>query len=200
MKNLVLIIISLASVLTITLAQGDTVFVRSYAVNIRTGPGLDFDKVSTVFINAPLKVMSAENDWLEVLVGDTVDGWVSQAYTQPAPVPRFERDVIFYEDGSMNAKLRVVGRMTPLHEGREFEFLKEVVIRRHEYDFGPEADKILLSEIFNGWAENGVTEAVPILMHIIENDIGGELTAMDEICREIKLAAKEAVKILVREN
>jgi len=195
------ILMALISAATLLTAQiSDTVYVRSYAVNVRTGPGLDFDKVTTVFINSPLRVMTRENDWLEVLVGDSLDGWVAQAYTQPAPVPRFDRDVIFYNDGGMRAKLRAVERMTPLHEGREFDFLKDVVINHHNYEFGPETDKILLSEIFNGWAQNSITEAIPILIYVIENDIQGEITADQGVCREIKLAAKEALKILVRKK
>ena len=184
----------------LTAQTNDTVYVRSYAVNVRTGPGLDFDKVATVFINSTLRVMARENDWLEVIVGDSLDGWVAQAYTQTAPVPRFDRDVIFYNDGSIKAKIRAIGRMIPLHEGREFDFLKDVVINHHNYDFGPEADKVLLSEIFNGWAQKSITEAIPILIYVIENDITGEITADQEVCKEIKLAAKEALKILVRKE
>ena len=195
------IIVLLFCLLPLTLLSQeypDTVFVRAYAVNVRSGPGLDYDKAGVVFINTRLKIMSVDNDWYEVLIGDTLDGWIAKPYTSLTPVPPFERDVILFRDGEMPSKLKVIDRFARKREGEEFAFMQDVVINHHQFEMNPETIKAILSEIFRKWAEYEVVPAVSVLIYVIENDFNGQIAQNQDICKELKLAAKEALKILVR--
>lgn len=176
----------------------DTVFVRAYAVNIRSGPGKDYDKVGVVFINTLLKVMSVDEDWYEVLISDTLDGWITKPFTSLTPVPPFERDKILFNDGEMSAKMRVVNRFSQKNEGAEFDFLKNVVINHHEFQMTPETVSVILGEIFRKWSENEIISAIGVLTYVIENDFNGQIAQNQDICKELKLAAREALKILIR--
>ncbi len=159
---LVLILLLFFIKITSAVPDIDTVYVSAYAVNIRTGPGLDYDKTGVVFINAQLKVISSKEGWLEVVIGDTLDGWISRDYTASKPLTPLQRDKILYRDGDMNSKLRAIKRMTTKERGPEFEFLKDIIINHHRYEIEPRVDKLLLKAIFRGWEENGIKESIPI--------------------------------------
>jgi len=179
--------------------ESKIVYVKMPAVNIRTGPGLNFDKAGVVAINTPLKIISREGDWYEVLIGDTLDGWIGIAYTSEAPLPALERDKVIFKEGDYRSRIRMVEKMSSKHSGAEFEFLKDVALNYQKYESDLEADKMVLKEIFRLWSEKGIIEAIGVLVYVLENDFGGKLGENPQASQEIKLAAKEALKILVRE-
>ncbi len=178
----------------------DTVFVNAYIVNLRAGPGLDYDKVGAVRLNNWLEVIGDSSGWYEVLVGDTLAGWVLSRFTGLNTVSGFVRERILFRSGSMRARLAAIGRMSGESAGPPFEFLRSVIISHENHQFDIEQDKIVMKAIFNGWAANGITEAVNILLYVLENDISGEIGKSTRDMKEIRLTAKEAVKILVRES
>jgi len=177
----------------------DTVYVKNFAVNIRTGPGMDYDKAGVVFVNAPLKVISLKNGWFEIIVGDTLDGWISQIFTSYTPLSVFQTDKIQYHDGDMDTKMAVIAKMVNKHSGPEFNFLCDIILNHHNYDMGPEADRILLPQIFTGWADNYVAEAIPVLSFVMEKKLTGQIASPGDPNREVILSAKNALKKLVRQ-
>ena len=179
--------------------EAKQVYVKMPMVNIRSGPGLNYDKTGVVTINTALKIISVEGDWYEVLIGDTLDGWIGKVYTSDRLLSTLERDKIIFKEGDYRSKIRMVEKMSYKHSGSEFEFLKDVVINHKNYDSVLENDKMVLKEIFRRWSENGITEAAPVLMYILENDFNGILAENPVVNQELKLAAKDALKILVRE-
>lgn len=176
----------------------DIVYVKAFAVNVRSGPALDYDKVGVVFLNTELKVISESDQWYEILVGDTLDGWITSRFTQTTLMSNIESDRIIYQDGDLQSKIRLIHRLSREHSGAGFDLLKDIVIAHDKYDHGIRYDKILLPEIFKGWAENGIVEAMNILIYVMEQDLKGRVGGSLEAMREIKLAAKEAIKALVR--
>ncbi len=175
-----------------------TVYVKAFAVNIRTGPGLDFDKAGVVFLNTPLEAIDQDSAWFQVLIGDTMSGWVASRFTVENPVTGMERERIIYFEGSVNAKLAAIDRMTAERSGPQFDFLRSIVLQHNEYELSLEQDKIVLDEIFAGWAGNRVEEAVSILLYVMRNDLAGEIGKSREMMRELRVSAREALKILVR--
>lgn len=177
----------------------DTVFINVYALNVRSGPGLEFEKIGALFLNTPVLVITEEKNWYEILVGDTLEGWISTRFTSPSTITGLEKDIILYHDGDLQLKIQAIKRMTGEHSGPALKFLQDVVLNHEKYDLGVETDKIVLPQIFRGWGENKVTEAIGALVFVMEQDLGGEIGRSAENMREIKLAAKEAIKLLVRE-
>jgi|GEM_PF-1652750 len=175
------------------------VYVKMPMVNIRSGPGLNYNKTGVVNINTALKIISAEGDWYEVLIGDTLDGWIGKQYTSDKPLSTLERDKITFKEGDYRSKIRMVEKMSYKRSGSEFEFLKDVVINHQNYESTVENDKMVVKEIFRRWSEHGITEAVGTLVYILENDFTGILADNPVVNQELKLAAKDALKILVRE-
>lgn len=200
MRSIILIFLLTITVVSAAASQSaDTVYVRNFAVNIRTGPGLDYDKAGVVYINTPLRVISGKNDWFEIIAGDTLDGWIAKIYTSYTPLSSLQSDKTHYHDGDMQDKLYIIAKMTKKHSGPEFEFLCDIILNHHNYDMGQEADRILLPEIFKGWTANKVTEAVPVLSFVMEQKMTGQIGNIGDANREVILAAKTALKALVRE-
>ncbi|NQS98057.1 MAG: SH3 domain-containing protein [candidate division Zixibacteria bacterium] len=176
----------------------DVVYVNAFAVNVRSGPALDYDKVGVVSLNTKLKVISESEQWYEILIGDSLDGWITSRFTRLTPISGAERNRIIYQDGDFQSKIHLIRRLSREHSGHGFNLLKDIVIAHDKYDYGIEYDRILLPEIFKGWAENEIVEAMNILIYVMEQDLKGEIGKSLEAVREIKLAAKEAIKKLVK--
>lgn len=199
-------VILLTFLLSITLAPNilpaqlpKTVYVKAYAVNIRSGPGLEFDKVAVVFLNTPLEAIDRDSAWYQVIVGDTMSGWIARRYTGDSQITGLEQDKIYYLEGGLEVKLETVKRMVKQRGGPQFEFLKSVIVNHEEFQLSVEYDIIILEEIFKGWMNNSVQDAVSVLLYVMENDLSGEIGKSPEMMRELRLSAKEAIKKLVRE-
>lgn len=175
-----------------------TFYITAYAVNIRSGPGLEFDKIGVVFLNTEIKVFSDYDNWFEVSIGDTLIGWIAQRFAGIDMLEGIEKDRLIYRDGDLQAKINVIQKLAQAHSGPEFELLKQIIIRHVEFDMGIDNDKILLPEIFKNWAENQVVESMTVLLYVLENDIKGDIANSKEAMNEVKLAAKEAVKYLAK--
>ncbi|HET8807300.1 MAG TPA: SH3 domain-containing protein, partial [Methylophaga sp.] len=53
------------------------------ALNVRTGPGVKYEKLSTFAANTEVLILTRQNDWAQVkglINGESVIGWVNQRY------------------------------------------------------------------------------------------------------------------------
>jgi uncharacterized protein YgiM (DUF1202 family) len=199
------------------------VYVKVSAVNVRSGPGLKYKIVGVVTQDTPVKVISKHQGWFEILVGDTLDGWIDSNFTMvktaneeekfsiekiPSETSASEtisptessqdKDKSIYRDGDMKSKIKLIIRLSKEHSGPAFDFLQAIMLNHKNYDLGKETDLILLPEIFQGWRENKIVEATPILLYVMQNDLSGEIGNSPEAMKAIRHAAKEAIKILTR--
>ena len=180
--------------------ERDTLYIGVFAVNLRSGPGKEFEKAGVLYLNTPVFKMFEEEGWIQIEVSDTLEGWVLSRFTTNARVAGFARDRILYNEADVRSKISAIKRMTTQKSGIAFEFLKDVIINHDKHDLGVEMDSLVVPEIFRGWAENSIVEAVPILVFVVEQEIVGEIGQSKEAIDEIKVAAKDAIKILVREQ
>src|SRR5699024_1268337 len=63
----------------IPVAQADKAVVITDGLNIRSGPGTDYNRVGQVNTGKELHIISVENDWVEIAF-DSGTGWVSSEY------------------------------------------------------------------------------------------------------------------------
>jgi len=195
---LVILIISICCFSSSTAQNEDTKYVQVFALNMRSGPGMEFEKTHTIFLNSKVLILSQEEDWLEIQVDDTLRGWIAGSFVGASPITGFERDKLLFMDGNLNAKIRAVNAMTEEQEGESFEFLKNYVLNQEQNSLGLNLDKVILPEIFREWANNDIEPAVSILIYLMDHDIGGEIGQSAESVLELRVAAKEAIKVLVR--
>ena len=185
---------------TLSFAQNkDIQYVQVYALNMRSGPGLEFEKTGTIFLNTKVQILSQEEAWLEIQADDTLRGWIAGNFVGGSPITGFERDKLLFLDGNLNAKIRAVNAMTKEQDGESFEFLKNYVLIQEQNSLGLDIDKVILPEIFRGWANNDIEPAISILIYLMDHDIGGEIGQSTDSVLELRIAAKEAIKVLVRE-
>ncbi|MBC8204981.1 SH3 domain-containing protein [bacterium] len=176
----------------------DAVYATAFSVNIRSGPGLNYNIVGVTFVNEPLEVLAVEKEWTEIIKGDTLDGWITNKYISKNKVSTTRLNELYYLEGLVPVKLSLVERLTKEHSGPGFELLKRVILNHADYELGAETDRILLPAIFNGWRDNKVTEAIPVLISMMERGLSGQCGASTELMRELKISAKEAIEELVR--
>ena len=53
------------------------------ALNVRTGPGVQYEKLATFAANTEVLILTRQNDWAQVkglINGESVIGWVNQRY------------------------------------------------------------------------------------------------------------------------
>ena len=53
------------------------------ALNVRAGPGVDYDKVGRTLLNDRLSVIESKGDWLHISKGTEIDGWVAARFVKP---------------------------------------------------------------------------------------------------------------------
>ncbi len=196
--KVVIFFIIILSVSNTFAQEQDTLYIGVFAVNLRSGPGLEFEKAGVLYLNAPVFKKLEEGTWYQIYVSDTLEGWIFSRFTTRARVTGFARDKILYNDADIKSKIGAVKRMTAEHKGAAFEFLQDVIINHDKHDLGVELDSLVLPEIFRGWAENSVEEAMPTLVYVMEQDLKGEIGRSLEAINELKIAAKDAIKLLVR--
>ena len=185
---------------SMVLQERDTLYISVFAVNLRSGPGKEFEKSGVLYLNTPVFKMFEEDKWIQIEVSDTLDGWIISWFTKKSRVTGFDRDRILYKDADVRSKISAIKRMSEKKSGDAFEFLQEVILSHEKHDLGIEIDSLIIPEIFRGWSEHSITEAVPVLVSVMENEISGEIAQSKAAMEEIKVAAKDAIKILVREN
>jgi len=84
---------TLAVVLTITalggllsasqVAAADYVSVTGDNVNVRSGPGTNYQVSMELFAGYPLKVVSTQGDWLKVVDFENDSGWIHKSLVEP---------------------------------------------------------------------------------------------------------------------
>ena len=198
-KQAVIFLFALLFVLRVSQAEvPESVYISVYALNMRTGPGAEFEKNGTLFLNTQSKVLSAEGGWYEVQVNDSLKGWISKKFTDSQPLAGLEKDKILFNDGDLNNKLKAMERLAAEKQGESFEFLSDFVLNHEKHQFPLDLDKIVLARIFREWAKNGVTDAMNVLLYVLEEGLEGEIGNNPPALAEVRLAAKDAVKILAR--
>lgn len=199
-KSIALIsaLLLIASATNLPAEPSDTVYARAYAVNIRSGPGLEYEIVGVSYINEPLEVATREKEWTEIIKGDTLDGWMFNQFLTDNPVPVQKRDEIYYFEAPINQKLEVIRRMAAQNSGPGFDFLRKVALNHADYQLELEIDRALLPAIFRAWNQNNIVESIPVLSIVMERGISGEISGSPQAIWNIKAAAKEALMELVR--
>ncbi len=64
---------------------GEKAFVQVNLLNVRLGPGLNYQKIKQLSLNATVTVYFHEGEWLLVRCADGTSGWVYTEYTTYAP-------------------------------------------------------------------------------------------------------------------
>ena len=68
-----------------TLITGEKALVKVNLLNVRLGPGLNYQKIKQLKLNATVTVYFHEGDWLLVRLADGTSGWIYTEYTTYAP-------------------------------------------------------------------------------------------------------------------
>jgi len=63
------------------------VWVNAWALNIRSGPGLNHSVIGLVRQGAPLQVIDSSTGWFYVRTPSGTQGWVMAVYTRESPGP-----------------------------------------------------------------------------------------------------------------
>jgi len=197
-SRLIIVFIIVFSVSNVFAQEQDTLFISVFAVNLRSGPGLEFEKAGILYLNTPVFKMLEVENWYQIFVSDTLEGWVLSRFTTNARITGLAKDKILYSEADVRSRIGAVKRMTAEHQGIAFDFLQDVIINHDKHDLGVEIDSLVIPMIFRGWAENSIEEAVPILIYVMEHDLKGEIGQSLKSMNELKIAAKDAVKQLVR--
>src|SRR5699024_6235146 len=71
----IFVCISLASI--VALANDNTVIVETSVLNVRQGPGLSHDVITTVHEDERLHVIERQNEWMKIRLDDNQVGWVA---------------------------------------------------------------------------------------------------------------------------
>lgn len=71
----IFVCISLASM--VALANDNTVIVETSVLNVRQGPGLSHDVITTVHEDERLHVIERQNEWMKIRLDDNQVGWVA---------------------------------------------------------------------------------------------------------------------------
>lgn len=128
-----LLIIGLVALGVGLLNKSTTINVKASALNVRTGPGLDYGVSSQVKSGTKLAVISQKNEWYKVTLPDGKTGWVASwliGNTKTTPVTNI--DAVITED-------------TPLREGPED---KSTVLTTLTKD-----TKVTITLEQNGWSQ-----------------------------------------------
>lgn len=64
-------------------AAADYVSVKGDNVNVRSGPGTNYEVAMELFAGYPLKVSSAQGDWLKVVDFENDSGWIHNSLVNP---------------------------------------------------------------------------------------------------------------------
>ncbi|MGI6308855.1 MAG: N-acetylmuramoyl-L-alanine amidase [Dethiobacteria bacterium] len=67
------------------LITGEKALVKVNLLNVRLGPGLNYQKIKQLKLNATVTVYFHEGDWLLVRLADGTSGWIYTEYTTYAP-------------------------------------------------------------------------------------------------------------------
>lgn len=57
-------------------------------LNVRSGPGMSYDRLTTLKSGTKVAVFQEENDWWMIHLGSGATGWISKKYTKPFEVAR----------------------------------------------------------------------------------------------------------------
>jgi hypothetical protein len=180
-------------------ALPDTVYVNISAVNLRAGPGSEFDKIRTVTLNTPLKVLMLEKGWYKIRIEDGFEGWIAGNLVNAQFLGGVDRDIALYPESDLETKIQIINRLSQEHQGPAFNYLCQIISEHEKHDSGLEVDRIVMPQIFRNWSTNKVTEAIPALTFVMEHNLAGEIGKSSEDMRRLKTSAKEAIKILLRE-
>ncbi len=85
-RLLVLIAVVGTAVVFLTSVQGfgaDYVSVKTDNVNVRSGPGTDYQVSMELFEGYPLKVTSTQGDWLKIVDFENDSGWIHNSLVVP---------------------------------------------------------------------------------------------------------------------
>jgi N-acetylmuramoyl-L-alanine amidase len=74
---LVLALISLSIPHSSFLAENTNVVIKVDSLNVRSGPGLSFQVISSVKKNQAYEVLSREGEWIEIKISQSLNGWVA---------------------------------------------------------------------------------------------------------------------------
>ncbi|MGA1842332.1 MAG: SH3 domain-containing protein [bacterium] len=114
-------------------ALPDKIYVIAKAVNIRVGPGINYNKIAEVKENDELEPIKILNGWIRVILPDGDTGWISEKY------------ISLNEKNKIVEKVYVTGQTVNIRVGPGINYNKILEVK--------EDDELERIKSQNGWAQ-----------------------------------------------
>ena len=128
-----------------SVSQGATGTVTGSVVNVREGPGTQYNKKGSVAKGQKVKINAASSSWVNITLGNGVVGWISAQYVKADPVAEnpVNNEPTPASSNDSSSKIEVTGSIVNLREGPGTHYLTRGQVSK--------GDQLDLMEEQNGW-------------------------------------------------